>query len=244
MYAPLTPELYGFLMTDACGNYSTVNPKACEMLGYTQDELLQLNVRNLVSPDEWQTVERNFAGLLAGQTLQMESCLRHSNGSYIFVELHLKRLTGGKMQILVRDITERKRTEEALRISQARLRKVAANLPGVIYQLLLRPDGSQQMLYISSGCRELLELEPEAIQQNQDLLNSLTHPDDLQAFNDSGAASARTLQPWHYEGRIITPSGKVKWIQAISRPEKLAGGEILWDGLLLDITQRKQAEEH
>jgi PAS domain S-box-containing protein len=243
MYAPLTPELYGFLMTDACGNYITVNPKACEMLGYTQDELLQLNVRNLVSPDEWQTVERNFAELVAGQTLQIESCLRHANGSYIFVELQVKRLIAGRRQILMRDITECKRTEEALRISQARLRKVATNLPGVIYQLLLRPDGSQQMLYISSGCRELLELEPEAIQQDIDLLNSLTHPDDLQAFNDSGTTSARTLQPWHYEGRIITPSRKLKWIQGISRPEKLAGGEILWDGLLLDITQRKQAEE-
>ena len=123
MYAPLTPELYSLLMTDACGNYTTVNPKACEMLGYAQDELLQLNVQNLVSPDEWQTLERNFAGLLAGQTLEMESCLRHANGGYIFVELQIKRLTAGRTQIFMRDITERKRTEEALRISQARLQK-------------------------------------------------------------------------------------------------------------------------
>lgn len=141
------------------------------------------------------------------------------------------------------DIAKRKQTEQALRASEARFQKLAANMPGAIYQFLLRPDGTKKIVYISPGCRDLYELEPEAVEQNIDLLWSLTHPDDLQSLQETIAASAATLTPWHNEARIVTPSGKLKWIQGASRPERLEGGDILWDGLLLDITSRKQAEE-
>ena len=147
------------------------------------------------------------------------------------------------LQQLQREIAERRRTEEALRASETRLQKLAANMPGVIYQLLLRPDGSKTMVYISSGCRDLYELEPEEIQENYARLWSLIHPDDREALQQSLSVSAETLTSRNHEARIITPSGKLKWIQAVARPEKLEGGEILWDGLLLDITQRKQAQE-
>lgn len=142
-----------------------------------------------------------------------------------------------------RQAMQHKRTEEALRASEARLQKLAANMPGVIYQLLLRPDGSKIMVYISSGCRNLYELEPEEIQENYDRLWSLIHPDDREALQQSIFVSAETLTSRNHEARIITPSGKLKWIQSVARPERLEGGEILWDGLLLDITQRKQAQE-
>lgn len=140
-------------------------------------------------------------------------------------------------------IAERKRTEEALRASEARFQKLAANMPGAIYQFLLRPDGSKAIVYISSGCRDLYELEPEEIQNDYQKLWALIHPDDLDALQESIFVSAGTLTPRYHEARIITPSGKVKWIQAAARPERLEGGEILWDGLLFDITKRKQAEE-
>ena len=147
------------------------------------------------------------------------------------------------LQNIQREIADRKRTQEALRATEARFQKLAANMPGAIYQLLLRPDGSKSIVYISSGCRDLYELEPEAIQEDYDRLWTLIHPDDLQALQESIFVSAETLIPRNHEARIITPSGKLKWIQAVARPERLEGGEILWDGLLLDITKRKQAEE-
>ncbi|MEW6493307.1 MAG: GAF domain-containing protein [Cyanobacteriota bacterium] len=146
------------------------------------------------------------------------------------------------LQQLQREIGDRKRTEEALTASEARFQKLAANMPGAIYQFLLRPDGSKAIVYISSGCRNLYELEPEEIQEDYERLWALIHPDDLAALQQSIFTSAETLKPRNHEARIITPSGKLKWIQSVARPEKLEGGEILWDGLLLDITKRKQAE--
>jgi len=133
--------------------------------------------------------------------------------------------------------------EVALRQSQLRLEKIAANVPGRIFQFLQRPDGSRSLLYASSGCRELYELEPEEIQANFQVLADLMHPDDREAYEQSVAASAATGETWVWEGRMVTPSGKLKWIQCASRLERQLTGDLLWDGLVVDITDRKKAEE-
>ena len=138
--------------------------------------------------------------------------------------------------------TQRKETESALRQSEARFKKMAANLPGMIYQYLLHPDGSNQFLYVSPGCWELYELDPEKIQKNSNLMWSLVHPEDLEPMLNSLTICGKNLQPWIYEGRIVTRSGKLKWIRAIARPELQPGGEILWEGVTIDISDRKLAE--
>ncbi|MDR9899189.1 ATP-binding protein [Aetokthonos hydrillicola Thurmond2011] len=139
-------------------------------------------------------------------------------------------------------ITERKRTEEALRASEARFQKLAANVPGMIYQFVVHPNGSQSFSYVSAGCHELFELEPEEIQQNINSLFKLFHPEDLSEFKESILVSNKTLEPHNYQYRIITPSGRLKWVQAQSRPEKQFNGDLVWDGVMLDITARKQSE--
>ncbi len=140
-------------------------------------------------------------------------------------------------------ITERKRAEEALLKSEARFHKLAANLPGMIYQFCRRLDGSISIPYISSGCRKLMELEPETIQQNVTKLEKLIHPSDRHAFHESLVVSTDTLLPWLWEGRIITPSKELKWVRSISRPCKQLNGDILWDGMIIEISDRVQAEE-
>ena len=122
------------------------------------------------------------------------------------------------------------------------LEKIAANLPGMIFQFLQQQDGSQFVLYASSGCREIFELEPEVVQADFQILRELIHPQDAIAFEESVRYSASTLTPWQWSGRIITPSGKLKWIQGTSRPERQAKGDLLWDGLVMDITDTKLAE--
>ncbi|MEH1824053.1 MAG: PAS domain S-box protein [Nostoc sp.] len=125
----------------------------------------------------------------------------------------------------------------------ALLETTAANLPGMIFQILQRQDGSIFIPYISSGCKYLYELEPEAIQADYQVLYKLIHPQDIQAFVESIAVCRTTGKPWYWEGRIVTPSGKLKWIQVTSQPAIQEAGNLLWNGLVMDITEQKQAQE-
>ena len=145
---------------------------------------------------------------------------------------------------LRREIAEHQRTEAALRQSEARFQHMAANMPeGMIFQFLLHPDGSAAIPYIGPSCREIYGLEPEEIQHNPALIMDMTHPDDRVALDESIAASARALTPWRWEGRVVAKLGAIKWLRGASRPERQANGDILWDGLLMDVTARRRAEE-
>ncbi|MBD2438393.1 PAS domain S-box protein [Nostoc sp. FACHB-110] len=125
----------------------------------------------------------------------------------------------------------------------ALLEKIAANLPGMIFQFRQQLDGSQLVLYVSSGSIALCELEPEIIQADWQILYQIIHPQDKISFTKSLGVAFATLQPWHWEGRIITKSGKIKWIQGACQLAAQDNGEILCDGLVTDITERKQTEE-
>jgi PAS domain S-box-containing protein len=143
---------------------------------------------------------------------------------------------------MVEDITIRREMELALCRSEARYKKLVANVPGIIYQFQLESDGTSTLPYISDGCREILGLEPAEAQQNPEFFIEALHPDDRQSFLDAIDFSAQTLQTWKWEGRIFSRSGEMKWIQGISRPELQPGGAILWDGLLIEVSDRKQVE--
>ncbi|MEG3876256.1 PAS domain S-box protein [Microcoleus sp. herbarium7] len=143
---------------------------------------------------------------------------------------------------LQREVEFRKRTEQALRESKARLQKLAVNIPGVIYQFVKNSEGIFKFEYISYACQKIYELESEDILKNPELCFEQHHPDDRQYLVEKIANSARTLEPFAFEWRIVTPSGKLKWLQSNSRPEMRDNGDIVWYGVLFDISDRKQAE--
>lgn len=137
---------------------------------------------------------------------------------------------------LILDVTDRKRAEQ-------RFQLLAANTPGVIYQYVLHPNGSDAMLYVSPACRDLWELDPQVIEQDVGLTWRMVPPEDLPSMRDSVMQSTQTMQSWNYEWRIVTPSGKQKWLQASAKPQRKANGDVVWDGLILDVSDRKRAEE-
>ncbi|WP_008313427.1 PAS domain S-box protein [Leptolyngbya sp. PCC 6406] len=132
----------------------------------------------------------------------------------------------------------RQQALEQLRTSELRLKKLSANVPGMLYQFKLAPDGSSSFLYVSDACRTILGLEPEAMDQ---ALNYV-HPQDRISLERAIQESARTFEPFAHEWRIRTPAGQEKWVQGNARPEVQGNGAIVWDGVLLDVTLRKRAE--
>ena len=141
------------------------------------------------------------------------------------------------------EINQRQEVESALRASESRFQKLAANLPGMIYQFRRDRDGNFSFPYVSPFAQELYELSPETIQQDASLVFAAVHPEDFEQLNQSILASAETLQPWDSVYRIITPSQKLKWLRGSSRLEKQSDGSVIWDGVSTDITKEVVAKE-
>ncbi len=145
-------------------------------------------------------------------------------------------------QRLHQELDERRQVEAALRDSQSCFQAMAANLPGAIFRYILHSDGSDGVLYMSQGCHSLWEVDAEAVLDDANLLWAMVHPDDRPAMQASVLESARTLEPWRFTWRIIPPSGREKWLEAAGQPTHHPNGDIVWDTLILDISDRKRAE--
>lgn len=130
----------------------------------------------------------------------------------------------------------------ALKTSEAEFRNLAANVPGAIFRYILRPDGTDAVLYMSPGCYRLWEVEAQAVEENASVLWELVEPEDLSAMQASVMESAQTLETWCHEWRIRRHSGQLKWLQGIGQPARQPNGDVIWGSVILDVSDRKQAE--
>lgn len=142
----------------------------------------------------------------------------------------------------LQQLFQRQVETEATRLSEAYFQKLAGAVPGMIYTYSQYPDGSHGFDYVSSFSRGILELEPEQIIADVNIALNQIHPEDRLAHNAAVQNSFVTLKPFSFEFRNITPSGKLKWLEANSRPLRNDNGTVTWYGILFDITDRKQAE--
>lgn len=106
------------MITDRSGNFIDVNSSLCKMFGYAKEELLQLNIRALIDPEQLKTEPMNFDRLVRGEHVFSQRRMMHKNGTIIQVEANVKMIPDGRMLAIARDITERKKAEDALRLSE------------------------------------------------------------------------------------------------------------------------------
>jgi len=202
-------------------------------------------VRCILRPEKQAGCDILWGGLMIdiSDKIQIEEQLRqYQQDLESKVQFRTTELQAANRQLQAQ-IVGRQQAEKTLHQTEARSKKLAANVPGMIYQYILRPDGTSNFSYVSPGCYDLFELEPKQIQQDISTIFAKTHPDDLPSFRQSIEVSAQTSEPWKQEWRIITPSGKLKWVKGHSKPEKQPNGDIVWDGMVMDITELKQAED-
>ena len=140
------------------------------------------------------------------------------------------------------DVTARRKDEARTQEMASRLQKMASQVPGMVYQYKMRPDGTSCFPYASERIREIFRVSPDDVREDASKVFAVIHPEDLGELSESIAEAARLLQPWQGEYRVKFPDGEVRWLHGSSVPEKQADGAILWHGYLTDITQRKEAE--
>ena len=126
--------------------------------------------------------------------------------------------------------------------ARERLDLLAENVPGMIYQFQLDPDGHTHFPYASAGALQVYGLSPEVLRADAAPVFAHIHPDDLAEGMHSIQASAQTLQVWRREYRYLLPGRGERWLQAQAKPQRLPDGAVLWHGYIQDVTQAKQQQ--
>ena len=132
-------------ITDAAFNLLEVNSRACALLDATRTELLRGNLRGLLLPEDW---EPFLFQLESGQTGLIERRMLRLGGEPVEVEISAKRLADGRVQAIVRDITERKLVEASRRENELRLQAIVGSMDEVVFEF--DADGT----YINVWCND------------------------------------------------------------------------------------------
>ncbi len=117
------------------------------------------------------------------------------------------------------------------------------NIPVALYRFEITVDGTHRLQYVSDRFFELFEIPATTALSDVASLFDRILLEDRPGFYRSRADFMAMEQHWNWEGRWILPSGKIEWMRAESRQTYLPDGLIVWDGILINISDRKQVEE-
>lgn len=123
-----------------------------------------------------------------------------------------------------------------------RFEHIGNNIPGMIFQYKLLPDGSSCFPYVSNGIKNIYGLTPDQVKQNASAAFQVIHPDDIERVTLSIQNSAKNLDQWQDNYRVNLPSGEMIWVEGSATPELHKDGSILWHGFIQNITKRKEAD--
>lgn len=143
----------------------------------------------------------------------------------------------------IRDRTRQHEIREALRRKDEQLSRLIASAPGVICSFLMQADGSFAMPFASPAIEDIYGLTPEQVARDTTLLFAGIHPDDRLEVERTVTESARTMTPWRAEYRYQHPTKGERWLEGRSAPQREPDGNILWHGIIQDVTERKRAVE-
>ena len=122
------------------------------------------------------------------------------------------------------------------------LSELTDQVPGILFQFQMKPDGKTSFPYVNQRFIDFYGLTKEQLSGEGSSIFAYQHPDDTDRIRCSISESARTLQPWHEEYRLVIPGKGIVWRRGDAQPQKLRDGTILWHGYIADITDRKLME--
>ena len=236
------------VITDKNGIIEYVNRRFMEVTGYSAEEAIGQNPRILKSGSTPAALyEEMWRTLLAGRIWQGELENRRKDGSLYWEKTIIQSIPDDQGNVscfmaINQDISETRRTVQVLRESQDKFATLVQNIPGMVYRCALDEHWTIQFM---SDFIETLSGYPVAdfVDNRVRSYASIIHPDDV-ALVDQGVRAAVTAhQPHVLEYRICHADGSVRWVHERGQATQDADGQVAWlDGVITDITQRKQAE--
>jgi PAS domain S-box-containing protein len=224
------------------GRLLDVSRAACETLGYTREELLALGLGDVAASRTPEALDALIDRVLAGEALTVDGVNRRKDGSLLPVEVRLGPVrAGGETQVLAiaRDLSERRRTEAALRDSEARLAE--AQQVGRVGSWQL--DAATDEVWWSAELYRLFGREPrEAPLSPAEFLVAL-HPEDRARVRREIDAHFAAGRPYEVDYRVPQPDGTVRTLRERGEPrvdERGALRQVV--GTVQDVTERAAAE--
>jgi PAS domain S-box-containing protein len=223
------------------------------MLGYADAEVSDRieDSYTRVHPDDLAQVRAAIQDHFDSRTPSyvVEHRLRCKDGSYKWVLSRgrvVSRDKDGKplrMTGVTTDISDTVALSERVRHSAELLTHLTDEVPGLVYQYQLDPDGRAAFTYTSAGIATIFGVSRAQAAADAAAVESLIHPDDIDTYRGSLAVSADTLERWHLEFRVILPGVGERWREANAKPRRLENGGTVWHGFVSDISAHKQLEQ-
>jgi PAS domain S-box-containing protein len=223
-----------------------VNERWAEMLGYTLEELEPVDTDTwykFTHPDDHKISDEKVQECFDKKTgfYDIECRMFHKEGHIVWINDRgrvVEWSDDGQPLLMLgthTDITERKNNER-------QLQTIADNIPGAVFRYIRNPNERDELTMVSKGAAELWGFTPNKVMENNLVVWERISKDDLDALLESIQTSAENLNYWTHEWRYNHPDGAIKWHKGSGNPTKWADGSIVWDCIILDITEKKEAE--
>jgi PAS domain S-box-containing protein len=239
----------GVAIASTDGRFLECNQAYCEMLGYSAEELTQLDFHQLTHPDDKEQNQQEISDILLGilDSRILEKRYIHKTGETVWARLSitLQRDDSGNPLHLIaitENITNTKLAEAQRSEAERSLMQLLRNLPGVAYRSLC--DEQWTMLYVSEAFERLTGYNAEDVIGNQRIeFASLIHPDDREKMYVETIKAIEQNQPFQVEYRIIHKDSGIRWFwEQGSGVRDKDGNIVAIEGYMTDITLQKEAD--
>ena len=233
-----------FCIAGTDGYFKRLNPAWETVLGYSREELLAKPFVEFIHPEDRSQALAELERLTAENqpTLNFENRYRCKNGSYKWLRWTATPCRHGVTYAVAHDVSDRKRAEEALCQSEARLRSLIANIPGAIYRCACDNDWTTE--FSSDAIADITGYPAsDFINNSARTFTSIIHTDDRERVERAIQDAVADRKPYQLEYRLCHQDGSIRWVYERGQAVFGQQDQTLWlDGVVFDITERKQTE--